>query len=52
MVDGDADTVRRALALQADRPVGCVRADDHSEAVQGFMTGTQSGLQRPETCPH
>jgi hypothetical protein len=47
---GRGDTVRRARALQADRPVRCSRADDHSEAVQGFMTRTQSGLQRPEAC--
>ena len=37
------DTVHSALALEADRPIRCPRAADHSEAVQGFMTRTQSG---------
>jgi hypothetical protein len=48
MVGMVEDTVHSALALAADRPIRCSRADDHSEAVQGFMTRTQSGPQGPE----
>jgi hypothetical protein len=37
MVDEGAGTVRSALAPEADRPAWCSRADDRSEALQGFM---------------